>query len=98
MNAAIHAIDKGGEIIVLGVFGEKPRIDMAYLGEHELSFIGSMMYQHADWVEAVRRIAEGKITTGPLDTGHWPLEQYADAYRHADEQGQEMMKTFIDVG
>lgn len=97
MNAAIGAIEKGGEIVVLGVFGEQPRIDMASVSEHELSVTGSLMYKHDDWVEAVERIREGKIVTDPLDTGHWPIDKYNEVYRYLDERGPENMKTFIDV-
>ncbi|UCC23229.1 MAG: alcohol dehydrogenase catalytic domain-containing protein, partial [Planctomycetota bacterium] len=66
LSAAIANIEKGGEIVVLGVFGEKPCIDMSVVGEHELSLIGTLMYKHEDYVEAAQMISEGKIITEPL--------------------------------
>ncbi len=97
MDQAIQAIGKGGTIVVLGVFGGKPGIDMARVGEHELSVIGTMMYRYEDYVQAVEWIASGKIITEPLDSKHFPLEQYMDAYRYIDEQGDRSMKVFIDL-
>jgi L-iditol 2-dehydrogenase/threonine 3-dehydrogenase len=97
IDQAIQAIGKGGAIVVLGVFGGKPGIDMARVGEHELSVIGTMMYRYEDYVQAVEWIASGKIITEPLDSKHFPLEQYMDAYRYIDEQGDKSMKVFIDL-
>ena len=94
---AIDAIDKGGRIVVLGVFGDRPRIDMSVVGEHELSLIGTLMYRQEDYAQAVRWIAEGKILTEPLDSKHFPFEQYADAYTFIDAQGDKSMKVFIDM-
>ena len=94
---AVNAIDKGGRIVVLGVFGEKPRIDMSVVGEHELSLVGTLMYRQEDYEQAVRWIAEGGIQTEPLDSKHFPFERYADAYAFIDEQGDRSMKVFIDM-
>ncbi len=97
MGEAITAIDKGGTIVVIGVFGGKPGIDMARVGEHEITMIGSMMYRREDYETAVRWIADGSIRTEPLDSRHFPLESYADAYRYIDEQGDHAMKIFVDL-
>jgi len=94
---AVGAIDKGGKIVVLGVFGEHPRIDMSVVGEHELSLIGTLMYRQEDYEQAALWIDEGKIATEPLDSKHFPFENYGDAYTFIDEQGDKSMKVFIDL-
>jgi threonine dehydrogenase-like Zn-dependent dehydrogenase len=93
----VDAIQKGGTIVVLGVFGEKPRIDMAVVGEHELSLIGTLMYQHRDYVQAVELISSGKVITDPLVTGHFPFEEYLQAYQFIDKQGDKTLKVMIDL-
>jgi threonine dehydrogenase-like Zn-dependent dehydrogenase len=45
----------------------------------------------------VRRIAAGEIKTDPLDSKHFPFEEYASAYKFIDEQGPKSMKVFIDL-
>jgi len=97
IDQAINAIGKGGTILILGVFGGKPAVDMARVGEHELSLVGTMMYRHEDYVQAVEWIASGQIKTEPLDSRHFPFEQYMDAYRFIDEAGERSMKVFIDL-
>jgi L-iditol 2-dehydrogenase/threonine 3-dehydrogenase len=97
MDAAVQNIRKGGKIVVLGVFGEKPRIDMSIVGDREQTIIGTLMYKHEDYVKAVELIAGGQVITGPLVTKHFPFEKYTDAYKFIDEQGDKTLKVMIDL-
>jgi 2-desacetyl-2-hydroxyethyl bacteriochlorophyllide A dehydrogenase len=97
MDAAIQNIEKGGGIVVLGVFGEKPRIDMSIVGDREQSIIGTLMYKHEDYVRAVELIANEEVITEPLVTKHFAFEKYADAYKFIDEQGDKTLKVMIDL-
>lgn len=97
MDDAITSIRKGGTLVVVGVFDEKPRVDMAVVGDRELNLIGTLMYKHEDYEQAVELIACGDVITEPLVTRHFPFEQYADAYTFIDEQGDKTMKVMIDM-
>ena len=97
MDAAVDVIQKGGTIVVLGVFGEKPRIDMSIVGDRELSIIGTLMYKHEDYQKAVELIASGEIITEPLVTKHFPFERYPDAYKYIDVKGDKTLKVMIDL-
>jgi len=97
MDAAIQNIEKGGTIVVLGVFGEKPRIDMSIVGDREQSIVGTLMYKHEDYVKAVELIASGDVITKPLVTKHFAFEQYPDAYKFIDDQGDKTLKVMIDL-
>lgn len=98
LDDAVQTIRKGGRIVVLGVFGEKPRVDMSIVGDRELSLIGTLMYKHEDYEQAVQWIATGAVKTEPLITRHFPFEQYADAYHFIEAQGDKTLKVMIDVG
>lgn len=97
MADAVDTIEKGGIIMVVGVFGEKPRIDMAVVGDRELNLMGTLMYKHEDFEKAVELIARGEVITGPIVTKHFPLEQYEDAYSFIDKQGDKTLKVMIDL-
>jgi len=97
MDAAVQNIQKGGTIVVLGVFGEKPRIDMSIVGDREQTIVGTLMYKHEDYVKAVELIAGGDVITEPLVTKHFPFEQYSEAYKFIDEQGDKTLKVMIDL-
>jgi L-iditol 2-dehydrogenase/threonine 3-dehydrogenase len=55
------------------------------------------MYQQPDYEQAVEWIADGSMITEPLVTGHFPLEEYEEAYRFIDEQGATTLKVVIDL-
>jgi L-iditol 2-dehydrogenase/threonine 3-dehydrogenase len=97
MDAAVQNIEKGGTIVVLGVFGDRPRIDMSIVGDREQSIIGTLMYKHEDYEKAVELIASGDVITEPLVTKHYSFEQYMDAYKFIDEQGDKTLKVMIDL-
>jgi L-iditol 2-dehydrogenase/threonine 3-dehydrogenase len=97
LEALMQYVEKGGEIIILGVYAKNPVINMFHLGEHELSVYGSMMYRHEDYKTAAERIASGEIITAPLLTQTFPFENYADAYKFIEEQADKSMKVMIDL-
>jgi len=91
------SIAKGGRIVVVGVFGEKPRVDLGLVQDRELTLVGTLMYRREDYEEAVRLIEAGKILTDPLDTGHFRLDDYAAAYQSIERHAERSMKVFIDM-
>jgi L-iditol 2-dehydrogenase len=97
ITAAIETIQKGGTLVIVGVFGEKPRIDLGLVQTNELNLRGTLMYQAKDYARAIELLASGQICTGPLKSRHFPLEQYLDAYRFIDAEGDRSMKVFIDL-
>lgn len=97
LDDAVQTIRKGGRIVVLGVFGDRPRVDMSIVGDRELSLIGTLMYKHEDYEQAVKWIASGALVTEPLITRHFPFAQYVDAYHFIEAQGDKTLKVMIDV-
>lgn len=93
----VAGVENGGTIIIVGVFEENPVVNMGFLGEHELSVLGSLMYLHDDYEEAVKLIAEKKIKTQPLITSRFPFNQYLDAYKFIDKQPDKSVKVMINV-
>jgi 2-desacetyl-2-hydroxyethyl bacteriochlorophyllide A dehydrogenase len=97
LDDAVQHIQKGGDIVVLGVFGDRPRVDMSVVGDRELSLIGTLMYQLNDYEQAVRWIADGLMVTEPLVTSHFPFDKFAEAYRYIEKHGETTLKVVIDV-
>lgn len=97
LEVLIRNIEKGSELVIIGVYAENPRINMYCLGEHELKVIGTMMYRHEDYLEAAGAIESGKINLNSLVTNHFPFEQYDEAYRFIDRKKDKTMKVIIDM-
>ncbi len=97
VNEAIDAVQKGGTIVAVGVYGDRPRINMGFLQDRELTLTGTLMYRKRDFVRAVRLIRSGSLITRPLETRHFPFGEYRLAYDYADREGERSMKIFIDL-
>jgi len=96
LGSAVKAIEKGGMILVVGVYGKPPVVDMAVVGEHEIVLAGSMMYWRADWENAVKLLASS-IKIAPLVSRHFPFVAWADAYRYIEKNGASSMKVMVDL-
>ena len=98
MTSAISSARKGTKIIVVGVFGEKPKVDLGLVQDRELSLIGTLMYQKKDYEKAVELAEAGKLCLEPLVTDTFPIQSYLDAYQYIEQAKDRAMKVLIDVG
>lgn len=97
VRSLMELIEKGGDVIIVGVHAKDPAISMFYLGEHELNLIGSMMYRHEDYLKAVEEIESGRINLKPLISNRFTFEQYDEAYKFIDANRETSMKVMIDL-
>lgn len=97
INEAISNARKGTEIIIVGVFGDKPTIDLAIVQNNELKLIGTLMYQKRDYLQAIELVNNKKIQLEPLMTNHFAFKEYDKAYRYIEKKKDNIMKVFIDI-
>ena len=97
IQSLMATIEKGGDIVIVAVFGRNPVINMEHLGEHELNLVGTLMYKHEDYLKAVEEVQKGAINLKPLITDRFPLEKYDDAYKFIDAHKETSMKVMIDL-
>jgi L-iditol 2-dehydrogenase len=96
-DQAVENARKGTTIVIVGVFGEKPAIDLGLVQDRELSLVGTLMYQKADYDKAIELISTGKMHLDDLVTHRFNFEQYLDAYHTIEESNGEYMKVIIDL-
>jgi L-iditol 2-dehydrogenase len=82
---------------VVGVFGDKPRVDMGLVQNNELNLVGTLMYKREDYIKAVELIESGDVITTPLMSKHYQMEDYLQAYKFIDQARDKTMKVFIDI-
>ncbi len=97
IRSLMETIEKGSTIVVVAVFAKDPQLSMFFLGEHELTLVGTMMYRHEDYLTAVDNIAGGRINLEPLVTNRFPFEQYKEAYEFIAQNRDRSMKVIIDL-
>ena len=96
-DQAIENARKGTTIVIVGVFGEKPAIDLGLVQDRELSLVGTLMYQKKDFVKAIELVSTGAMCLDDLVTHRFKFEQYLDAYHTIEESNGEYMKVMIEL-
>jgi L-iditol 2-dehydrogenase len=94
---AIQLARKGTDIVVVGVFGKKPSLDVGLVQDKELRLIGTLMYKAKDYRLAIDLIRSGKIDIEPLITQHFAFEDYPKAYEFIEKNQDRTMKVLIDL-
>lgn len=97
VDQAIENARKGTTIVIVGVFGDKPTVDLGLVQDRELSLVGTLMYQNADYETAIELIRSGKMRLDPLITHRFKFESYLKAYHTIEESQGKYMKVMIEL-
>jgi L-iditol 2-dehydrogenase len=97
ITEAVEYARKGTSIVIVGVFGQKPVVDLGLVQDRELSLVGTLMYQKSDYEQAIKLVAGGRVVLTPLITDHFPFEQYLDAYHKIEAAQGNIMKVMITI-
>ncbi|MFV0431642.1 MAG: zinc-binding dehydrogenase [Alphaproteobacteria bacterium] len=96
LQPIIPIIQKGGTILLVGVYPHWVSLDMARASEHELTLKGSMMYWTQDWEQAAKYLHKD-ICIEPLITHRFAFEEWQKAYEYIDDNPQNALKVMIEV-
>jgi len=97
IDDAIANARKGTDIIIVGVYGDKPVVDLSTVQDRELRLIGMLMYQTKEYLKAIELVHSGRVQLEPLITKHFKFEDYDKSYQYIEEKKDKVMKIFIDV-
>ena len=97
ITQAVAVARKGTGIIVVGVFGDKPVVDMGTVQDRELRLIGTLMYREPDWKKAIELVKSGTVKLAPLITDHFPFLNYTKAYEYIEANRERAMKVMIVI-
>jgi L-iditol 2-dehydrogenase len=93
LRQGIELVRKGGEIIIVGVFGREALVPAGLIQDHELRIQGSLMYVRFDFEEAIRLITEGRVDVDPLISHRVPLAAVDRAFMLAG--GRDGVKVIV---
>jgi L-iditol 2-dehydrogenase len=97
ITQAVANARKGSTIIVVGVFGKKPLVDLGLVQDRELSLVGTLMYQKVDYQRAIDLVSHGKLRLDQLITQRFAFKDYLQAYEAIESSGGQYMKVMIDL-
>ena len=97
ITQAVNYARKGSTIVVVGVFGKKPLVDLGLVQDRELSLVGTLMYQKRDYERAIELVAAGKLCLDPMITHRFAFRDYLRAYEVIEELKGNSMKVMIEL-
>ena len=97
ISDAVQYARKGSTIVVVGVFGKKPQIDLGLVQDRELTLTGTLMYQKVDYERAIEWVAAGRMALDKMITHRFSFEHYLDAYHAIEESNGNYLKVMIDL-
>jgi L-iditol 2-dehydrogenase len=97
VNQALDLARKGVSIVIVGVYGSKVNVNMGNVQDREYSLVGTIMYLHEDYVDAVRMLGDKKVDLKTLITNEFPFEKSAEAYAYIDANRDNVQKVILTV-
>jgi L-iditol 2-dehydrogenase len=97
VNQAISLARKGSTVVIVGVFGSKPVVDMGLVQDRELALFGTLMYRRNDYVKAIELAGSSRLRLKELITETFPFSKYVEAYKHIEALKDRVMKVMIAV-
>jgi 2-desacetyl-2-hydroxyethyl bacteriochlorophyllide A dehydrogenase len=85
-----------GRIVIVGIFGEPPKVDLKAILWREMRLRGARVYERQDFQKAIALAAEDVLPLDALITEVYPLERLEAALVQL-ESGGPAMKILIDV-
>jgi len=85
-----------GRIVVVGVFGEPPKVDLFRFFWRELHLCGARVYEAEDFEKAIDLAARGAFPLERLISARWPVTELQKAFEQI-EAGTDLMKVLIDT-
>lgn len=95
IEQAVRHARKGSTVVVVGVFGEKPLVDIGLVQDRELSLVGTLMYQRSDYETAIELAAGGNLQLDPLITHRFPFKRFPQAYEAIETAAGRSMKVMV---
>jgi len=85
-----------GRIVVVGVFGDPPKVDLFRFFWRELHLCGARVYEAEDFEKAIDLAARGAFPLERLISARWPVTELQKAFEQI-EAGTDLMKVLIDT-
>jgi L-iditol 2-dehydrogenase len=97
LNTCVRVVERGGYVIVVGVYEKAPKTEMILVQDKELNIVGSLMYTWSDFLEAVDLIKKENVNLAILQTQHFPFDHWQEAYDILLEKPDQAVKVLIDM-
>ncbi len=80
---------------MVGVFGQKPTVDLGLVQDRELNLIGSLMYQKKDYEDSISLMDQGKLVLEPMITKRFTFNDFKAAYEFIENAQGNTLKVMV---
>lgn len=96
LDQIIEIARRGTTIVMIGIQSEGCIVNrLPFIGEHELSLLGSNMYDAQDYADVIAFMGEKKIRTDGMITHTFRFDQLMEAFDITVNKKEEFMKIMI---
>jgi 2-desacetyl-2-hydroxyethyl bacteriochlorophyllide A dehydrogenase len=85
-----------GRIVIVGVFGDPPKVDLFRFFWRELHLCGARVYEPEDFEKAIDLASRGAFPLERLISARWPVTELQKAFEQI-EAGTDLMKVLINT-
>lgn len=97
VDQAIECSKKGHDIVIVGVFGSMPPVNLAWIQDRELRICGTLMYVERDVQDTINYMSEGKIHMEPLISNVFSFREFPDAFTYIEHNSDTSLKVMIKM-
>lgn len=83
IEQSMQIVKPGGEIVAIGISGEKIDYPVMRIVRNEITIHGSIIYTLQDWQEAITLLQDPRFTVQPILSKIVPLAEYQQAFNDA---------------
>jgi L-iditol 2-dehydrogenase len=96
INQAINLARRSTTIVMVGVVPSNQVIEnMAYIQEHELTVIGCLIYNRADFARAINMFKDGKLNKDAVITHRYNFTDAAEAFALIEDKKENTLKVML---
>lgn len=96
LNSILQIARKGSNIVIVGVFGNETKVNLANVQDREYKLIGSLMYVHEDYLDAIELVKNGKVDLEALITNEFDFQEIAKAFKHIEKNRDSVQKVILN--
>ncbi len=97
LNQALRYTRKGGNVTIIGVFEQRPRIDIMEIVNKELEIHGSLVYSWGDFPKAIELISKRKVNVKSLISKVIPIDDIKHAFDNIISNKENVIKIQIEI-
>jgi L-iditol 2-dehydrogenase len=97
LNDCIDHTERGGYVVVPGVYSGNPSVEMIKVQDCELNVLGSLMYTWEDYYKSVDLVEKSWVKLSQLQTHILPFSQWLYGYQLLKDQTSGALKIIIDL-